>query len=146
MSAKDLLDRLGAALSVNAELSENNTCALQFDDVGVHFEVANGMLYALTELGVPKDVDSVARRLLEANFLGEKTNGATLALDRETGCVSLHTIFDENASYDFFEKRLSQFVLAARYWRVWIEYALDNDEDDLSQSEQNAADGSVLMV
>ena len=145
MSAKDLLDRLGTVLSVSADLSSDNTCALQFDDVGVHFEAANGMLYVLTELGTSPDIDSIARRLLEANFLGEKTNGATLALDRETGCVTLHAIFDENCSYDFFEKRLSQFVLAARYWRVWISYSPES-QNRTQDGEQSVGIETTLMV
>ncbi|WP_050031287.1 type III secretion system chaperone [Verrucomicrobium sp. BvORR034] len=126
------LDQLG--------LDENGACALQFDDritvylVELEKEAA---IRLVSDLGTPSpDVEGAAfqRCLLEANWLGTGTHGATLSLEPETGNVCLWRQASLAALNPVsFTDLVGQFVDTAEAWTALIQgEALPNAADSAS--------------
>ncbi|MCR5537243.1 MAG: type III secretion system chaperone [Succinivibrio sp.] len=120
MNSAELIDELAANLKIKLEFSKNGCCGVFFDDDEICFEMHESQLYLIAELGAFSKSEKACKRLLEANYLGIQTGQAVLGFDSQHESVNLHRIIDGNLSYTEFEKILTDFVQAARYWKKWL--------------------------
>ncbi len=115
-----LLDELGRVLGVSLKLSDKGTCGLFFDEDEVIFELHEGQLYLIADLGPAEGRQDAYGRLLEANYLGQESGQATFGVDTGRMEFTLHRILDGDMSYPEFERILTIFVQAIRYWKEWL--------------------------
>lgn len=120
MNGKALIKELGKALGFTLELSEQNTCAVIFDQDEVVFEQHEGELYLMADLGSAAGRADAYGRLLEANCFGAQTGQACLGIDAQREVFTLHRILVGELSYEEFEKILVIFIRALRYWKEWL--------------------------
>lgn len=123
MIASELIKELGARVGISLALTENGLCSVIFDKDTVDFELSGNDLYLIAELGfVQTGLDKdFYKQLLEANFLGTKTAGATISLDPDKeNTVMLHKKLVTPAEYTDFEHAVEFFVKAVRYWKEYI--------------------------
>lgn len=121
--AGELVKELGARLGISLALNENGLCSVNFDKDTVDFELSGNDLFLIAELGfVQAGADKeFYKQLLEANFLGTKTAGATISLDPDKEhTVMLHKKIVTPMEYTDFEKAVEFFVKAVRYWKEFI--------------------------
>ena len=134
MDGKRLMKELGEALGFSLEMSEQNTCAVIFDQDEIIFEQHEDQLYIIADLGPSAGRPDAHKRLLEANCLGAQSGQACLGLDVRREVFTLHRILDGELSYAEFEKILTLFIRAARYWKEWL---------SLQAPEQTAAPAAM---
>ena len=120
MKTQLLLEQLGTALGITLQPGEAGTCRLHFDQDEVDFEQTADGLYIMADVGSAEGRQDAWGRLLRANCLGAESGGACLSLDDKRGMFMLHTVIDTDASYPNFEKALTRFVRALRYWKEWL--------------------------
>lgn len=86
-----LFEEIGAQIGMESlSFGDDNTCSLEFDDnVVLTFVLADTVLYSVAYLGDWNDEPMVARKLLEANFAWQTTNGGTLAVEPGSNRVVL---------------------------------------------------------
>lgn len=120
MNAQLLLDQLGAAVGVALPLSGTGTCRVFFDRDQVDFEQTADALYIMADVASASGRRDAYGRLLAANCLGAESGGACLSLDAERDMFMLHTIIREDMPYPAFEKELTLFIQALRYWKEWL--------------------------
>ena len=53
MNGEFLIGELGRAIGIDLKLSEAGTCGVFFDDDEVFFELHDGRLYLIADLGLP---------------------------------------------------------------------------------------------
>lgn len=109
------------------EIDENGACALQFDDRITVYLVENqeeGSVRLVSDLGPPvEEVGQVAlsHAMLEANWLGSGTHGATLSIEPGTSNVCLwRQAALATLNPVSFTELLGQFVDAAEGWMALI--------------------------
>ena len=117
MQAHDLISELGKTLGIPLSL-EGGTCQVLFDEDAVDFELSVNTLYILAEVGSCVDRTDAYERILQANFGGQQTGGATLSLDGDQ--FMLHLAISEDWTYANFEAGLERFIKALRYWKEWL--------------------------
>ncbi len=120
MDSNDLMQKLGEALGFPLEMSEQNTCAVIFDQDEIVFEQHEDQLYIMADLGASAGRSDAHARLLEANCLGAQSGQACLGLDAQREVFTLHRIVDGELTCEAFEKILVHFIRAARYWKEWL--------------------------
>lgn len=120
MDGARLLSDLGQALGFELKLSDAGTCGVFFDDDEVIFEQHDGQLYLIADLGSAAGREDAYGRLLAANALGQESGQAVLGLDTTQNAFTLHRILDGDMDYPQFEKILTLFVRALRYWKEWL--------------------------
>lgn len=86
-----LFAEIGAQIGMESlAFGDDNTCSLEFDDnVVLTFVVADTVLYCVAYLGDWNEEPAVAKKLLEANFAWQATNGGTLAIEPGSSRVVL---------------------------------------------------------
>ncbi|MBQ9407016.1 MAG: type III secretion system chaperone [Desulfovibrio sp.] len=132
MDCGRLIVELGQALGIKLKFSKADTCGVFFDDDEVIFEQHNGQLYLIADLGSAAGREGVYKRLLTANYLGQESGQATLSLDADHEEFVLYRILDGDMGYPEFEKILTVFVRALRYWKEWLKQAQNVDVAALS--------------
>ncbi len=120
MNGKALIRDLGEALGFNLEMSEQNTCGVFFDEDEVVFEMHDNQLYIMADLGPAAGRKDAHTRLLEANCLGAQSGQACLGLDAQREVFTLHRILEGELTSAEFEKALTLFIRAVRYWKEWL--------------------------
>ena len=120
MNGKALIRDLGEALGFNLEMSEQNTCGVFFDEDEVVFEMHDNQLYIMADLGPAAGRKDAHTRLLEANCLGAQSGQACLGLDAQREVFTLHRILEGELTSAEFEKALTLFIRALRYWKEWL--------------------------
>ncbi|MBQ9406766.1 MAG: type III secretion system chaperone [Desulfovibrio sp.] len=120
MDGELLLHELGRTLGFELKLSEAGTCGVFFDDDEVIFEQHDGQLYLIADLGSAAGREDAYGRLLAANYLGQESGQAVLGLDTAQNAFTMHRILEGNMGYPEFEKILTLFVRALRYWKEWL--------------------------
>lgn len=100
-------------------------------------ETSGGIAFSATVGPAPADDMAAAlSELLDANLLGQGTNGATLALDRVLGEIVLcRSIGQPEMAYEAFEAELTRFAEALQFWHRRVAdgelgSALEEDGDD----------------
>ena len=120
MNGELLIGELGRAISIDLKLSDAGTCGVFFDDDEIIFENHDGQLYLIADLGPASGREDAYGRLLSANCLGRESGQAVLGLDPDRREFTLHRILDGEIGYPEFEKILTLFVRAVRYWKEWL--------------------------
>ncbi|MBP3731399.1 MAG: type III secretion system chaperone [Mailhella sp.] len=120
MDAKRLMQELGDALGFELAMSKQGTCAVLFDDDEIVFEQHEAQLYIMADLGPSAGRSDAHARLLEANCLGAQSGQACIGLDAQSEVFTLHRIVDGDMPYTEFEKILTLFIRALRYWKEWL--------------------------
>lgn len=125
---KSLLAALAESTGLDhLEVDEQGGCVLEFDERVTLYVVdlpEEGALRLVADLGVP-DEDTVTRAfyaaLLEANWLGTGTNGATLSLEPGTGGICLwQQVGKADLTPVKFMDLVGHFVDAAEGWMALI--------------------------
>ena len=120
MNGKDMMQKLGEALGFTLEMSAQGTCAVFFDQDEIIFEQHEDQLYLIADLASSAGRTDAYARLLEANCMGAQSGQACLGLDRQREVFTLHRILEGELSYEAFEKILTLFIRAVRYWKEWL--------------------------
>ena len=121
MNIEQLIDELGHALGIDLKLSEAGTCGVLFDKDEIFFERHEGQLYLIAELGSAAGREDAYRRVLEADYLGHECGQGAIGIDANRREFVLHRVLDGEMDYPEFEKVLTVFVQATRYWKKWLE-------------------------
>ena len=117
MNRKALIRELGKALGFELEMSTQNTCGVFFDKDEVVFELHETQLYIMADLGSSAGRTDAHTRLLEANCMGAQSGQACLGLDSQREVFTLHRILEGELTSAEFEKALTLFIRALRYWK-----------------------------
>ena len=120
MNGELLISELGRAIGIDLKLSDAGTCGVFFDDDEVLFESHAGKLYLIADLGSAAGREDAYGRLLSADYLGHESGHAVIGLDENRGEFTLHRILEGDMDYPEFEKILTLFVKAVRYWKEWL--------------------------
>ncbi len=135
MKAQELFDELGARLKFKIELSDQGTCAINFDNHIVEFEAKENALYFIANLTPLTDAQASLESLLRASFLGKETGHASIGI--ENNDLMLFRIITLPMDYTYFESSLDLFVKAVRYWKDFLHLArLDKSEVPAQEDEQ----------
>lgn len=120
MEYSALIRELGTALGIGLELSEQGTCGVFFDDDEVMFETNDGRLFIMADLGSSLGREDAAVRLLQAANLGLETGFSCIGIDEGREQFTLCRVLEGDLAYPDFEKALSLFVKAMRFWKEWL--------------------------
>ena len=123
MEYSALIRELGNVLGIELALSDEGTCGVFFDEDEVMFEVSEERLFIMADIGQAQGRDDAALRLLRAANLGLETGFACAGLDEERGQFTLCRVLEGDLAYPDFEKILTVFVGALRYWKEWLALA-----------------------
>ena len=115
-----LIRELGTVLGIGLELSEQGTCGVFFDDDEVLFELNDGRLFIMADLGPSQGREDAAMRLLQAANLGLETGFSCLGIDAAREQFTLCRVLEGDLAYPDFEKMLAIFVRAMRFWKEWL--------------------------
>ena len=115
-----LIQELGNALGIELAFSDAGTCGVFFDQDEILFEVNEGRLFIMADLGPSEGRSDAAMRLLRAANLGLETGFACAGLDEARGQFTLCRVLEGDLPYADFEKLLAVFVGAVRYWKEWL--------------------------
>lgn len=115
-----LITELGQTLGMKLALPESGTCGVIFDEDEVSFELNDGRLFIMADIAPAEGHEADLPRLLRAANLGLETGYACIGIDDKSGQFTLCRILEGDWTYPDFEKALSVFVLAVRYWRDWL--------------------------
>ena len=120
MNCENIISELGHALGIDLKLSEAGTCGVFFDKDEVFFERHESQLYLIAELGPAAGREGAYRRVLEADYLGHECGQGAIGIDANRREFVLHRVLDGKMGYPEFEKVLTVFVQAVRYWKAWL--------------------------
>jgi hypothetical protein len=134
MSFDNLIRQLGNTIQLDLKFSDNGTVSVFFDEDEVYFEKYEKQLYVFADLGVVKDNLSVLKRIATANYLGNETGQGVISINETENNFVLHRLIDGEISYPEFEKILTMFIKAVRYWKEWI--SLPHEETVQGNSEK----------
>jgi hypothetical protein len=155
MTADELLNDLGLTAGLQDLRFDTNGCArLMFDGkTAVNFENDEGAgcihLYTPIAPLPPDKLDTLYRTLLEANLFGEKTLGATLAIDDlEHEIVLCRCVQVQDATGKSFAEILERFVSAAEDWIERINHVggFENTDNETSTDPSMPPLGSFLRA
>ncbi len=119
MKAEELFNSLGPMLGVEFPADGDGAVQVLFDEDAVDFQVADGRLFVMADIGPADGCESLYRALLKANCLGAETLGSTIGLDAERRVLTLHRLIEGDWNEQEFQDALAQFVKALRYWKEW---------------------------
>ena len=120
MQFASLIQELGQTLGISLTLPESGTCGVIFDEDEVSFEVNDGRLFIMADIAPAEGHEEALPRLLRAANLGLETGYSCIGIDDKSGEFTLCRILEGEWSYPEFEKALSIFVPAVRYWKSWL--------------------------
>lgn len=120
MEYESLLGELGATLGFELKLSEQGTCGVLLDEDRINFEINDGRLFIIADLASSEGRDKDSVQLLKAANLGLQTGFACIGIDEASGQFTLCRVLEGNLTFIDFEKILTLFVRAVRYWKKWL--------------------------
>ena len=120
MQFASLIQELGEKLGMDLDLPESRVCVVIFDEDEVSFEVNDGRLFIMADIAPAEGHEEALPRLLRAANLGLETGYSCIGIDDTRGQFTLCRILEGEWTYPEFEKALSIFVLAVRYWKDWL--------------------------
>lgn len=115
-----LMRELGSVLGIDLAFSDAGTCSIFFDESEVMFEINENRLFIMADLGASEGRVDAAWRLLRAGNLGLETGFGCIGNDEERGQFTLCRVLEGELAYPDFEKLLTLFVGAVRYWKRWL--------------------------
>ncbi len=126
MEIDTLLERFGKDTGLGQiTLDESGSCTFDVDEMEISLMhiVEGGHLLIFAEAGqLPAEGrDALLLGALQANYLFQGTNGATLAVRPNSSMLFLNrTLLLENLSYETFVQVLSDFTNALEQWKQMI--------------------------
>ena len=139
MNFDNLMSQLGNTVHLDLKFSDNGTVSVMFDEDEVFFEKYENQLYIFADIGTAKDNTFVLKRILSANYLGNETGQGVISINDTDNSFTLHRLIDGEISYQEFEKILTIFIKAVRYWKEWLlipyEEILDNKAEKKNESK-----------
>ncbi|MGX8718896.1 MAG: type III secretion system chaperone [Desulfovibrio sp.] len=120
MEYSALVSALGVNLGFELALSDAGTCGVFFDRDEVMFEVSEERLFIMADLGPSEGREDAHARLLRASNLGLETGFSCLGIDENSGQFTLCRVLEGDMAYPEFERILTVFVGAVRYWKEWL--------------------------
>ena len=120
MEYGSLLRELGMTLGFDLALSESGTCGVFFDEDEISFEVSDGRLFIMADLGSSEGRENACLRMLRAANLGLETGFSCIGIDEARGQFTLCRILEGDLAYPVFEKSLTVFIGAVRWWKRWL--------------------------
>ncbi|MCR5536994.1 MAG: type III secretion system chaperone [Succinivibrio sp.] len=123
MNSEQIISELSTVLGIDLKFSDQGTCGVFFGDDEILFEKHDEQLYLIAELAPAVDQEFVLQRLMNANYLGGECGQGTIGIDRNKDEFVLHRLIDGQIDFVQFEKILSLFVQAVRYWKEWLKEA-----------------------
>ena len=141
MEYSALIRELGNVLGIDLALTDAGTCGVFFDEDEVMFEVSEERLFIMADLGPSEGRSDAALRLLRAANLGLETGFACAGLDEARGQFTLCRVLEGDLAYADFEKMLTVFVGAVRYWKEWL--ALPPSAETQGESPLPLENGSL---
>ena len=124
MALAELMTELAAAIGLEGvELEDDGGGQLIIDDdlvIDIATDPGEATIIVAASVGaIPADQREAAfGQLLEANLLGDGTGGAALAIDGTRDEIVLCRLFpQDDLPFAVFDRELSVFVQALRYWR-----------------------------
>ena len=128
MDSENIIKQLGSRLNIEPKFSPEGVCAIYFDDDEIFFERHENQLYLVSELGTSLNREDTYSRFLEANFMGHECGQGSISIDTNRDQFVLHRLIDGNIDYADFEKILTTFVQATRYWKMWLQNPASNQD------------------
>ena len=119
MRASQLMDSLGPMLGIDIPATGDGAVQVLFDEDAVDFQVADGGLFVMADIGRADGCEALYGTLLKANCLGAETLGCTIGLDAERRVLTLHRLIEGDWTEAEFQGVVAQFVKALRYWKEW---------------------------
>ncbi len=128
-----LIRELGNTLGFSLAFSDEGTCGVFFDDDEVMFELNENRLFIMADIGTAEGREDACMRMLKAANLGLETGFACVGIDDARGQFTLCRVLEGDLSYADFEKILTIFVGALRYWKDWLAQPFSSPaQNDLS--------------
>lgn len=134
MKYSALLRELGNVLGFDLTLSHDGICAVFFDEDEIGFEISEERMFIMAELGSSGGREDACLRMLQAANLGLETGFACVGIDEVHGQFTLCRVIDGDLTYPEFEKILTIFLGAVRYWKKWL--SLPRDTSSLADDVQ----------
>lgn len=135
MNYDNLIGQLGNTLKLDLKLSDNGTVSVLFDEDEVFFEKYEKQLYIYADIGAAKENSFILKRILCANYLGHETGQSVISINENTNSFTIHRLIDGDISYHEFEKLLTLFIKAVRYWKEWLSSSYEVNTDN--SNDQN---------
>lgn len=123
---KTLVHELGRQINANLQFSDEGVCGVIFGEDEISFEMSGNRLFLIAEVGALSESESIYRRLLEANYLGNETGLASISIDSQREAFVLHRVLEGDLDYSSFEEATALFIKALRYWKAWLSAPKDN--------------------
>ena len=120
MDYPSLVRGLGVVLGFDLMFSDNGTCGVLFDNDEVLFEINDDRMFIMADLGSCEGREDAYPRLLKSSHLGLETGFACIGIDEVRGQFTLCRVLEGNLAYSDFEKILTVFIGAVRYWKNWL--------------------------
>ena len=115
-----LMRELGTTLGFDLAFSDAGTCGVFFDDDEICFELDDNRLFIMADLGSSEGREADYERILKAANLGLETGFSCIGIDEAHGQFTLCRVLEGDLAYADFEKILTIFVGAVRYWKKWL--------------------------
>ncbi|MCR5537175.1 MAG: type III secretion system chaperone [Succinivibrio sp.] len=136
MDGAELIRQLGQKIGISdLALSQENSCGVLFDDDDVLFEVHNGNLFIVAEIGrgAEADREKLFEIFMDANHLGHATGFGSLGYDPEREMFTLTRVLPEEIEFAKFEEQLVLFIKALRYWKNYLKNGGPVEEESSAQ-------------
>ncbi len=111
--------KLGDVPSLDKEAS----CHFKISDLDIELKQLSlvGVYFCSNLEPLPqKNQENFLLSLMEANFIGQGTGGATIGLKEDESCLVLSSIFPYEMEYQIFRENLETFVNFVAYWKKQI--------------------------
>ena len=148
-----MLERFGKDTGLGQiTLDESGSCTFDVDDMEVSLMhiVEGGHLLIFAEAGeLPAEGRAaLLQGALQANYLFQGTNGATLAIRPDSSTLFLNrTLLMENLSYETFVQVLSDFMNALEQWKqMLVDYRPAPSEPTENTSAMNPLMSGFLKI
>lgn len=155
-NASQFIKHIASVLNLNElNFDETNSVELSIDDnIGVIIHYIEELNSLVVNLLIAPILDADAETtsgllydILCGNYMWAYTAGGNLGIDRESGLLALHRIFEISTLFAkeeliMFEDAFLSLVGAARYWR---DYVNGVKNDDGSKTSNGLVDMSNMM-
>ncbi|WP_031491105.1 type III secretion system chaperone [Succinivibrio dextrinosolvens] len=122
MKPADLITTLGDRLKIeDLKPSEKGVCSVFFDQDEIIFECHEDRLFIFGEIGSGIGRQDLYLEMLKGSHLGLGAAYGSLGLDVSKEVFTLTRVIEGDISYGLFEKRLTDFLIALRNWKQYIE-------------------------
>lgn len=121
MNPEIAIKELGKLVNLDIPLSVEGTCALNFEEELIEFEVTETELSVYGTIGSLEGKEFLYKQILENNFVSLQIASASLCLENNT--LMLYRIFQAPIELQKLDQGVALFVSGVRYWKEWLKAA-----------------------